>query len=90
MRHRYQRVRVRFTPLRNRIRYEVLSPLWCDQMNATVRNRGTYRPADLVWLRVFRTRAAVDRFLREGRVVERTMLLSTLWYDTCDYALDPL
>lgn len=87
---RYQRVRVRLTPLGNRIRFEVLSPLFCDQMQGRVRNRGTYTLNDLVWRRVFRSRRAMQRFLDAGKVVERIMLLRTLWYDDCDYALRPV
>lgn len=86
---RYQLVRVTFRPVGRRIRYDIASPLRCDQMNGPVRNHATYTPDDLVWLRVFRTRAAVNAFVRAGRRLTRVVRLSTLYYDTCDYALYP-
>lgn len=85
----YQLVRVRFTPLRGRIRYEIASPLFCKQMNGPIRNRGTYGASDLVWLPVFKTRTAVDRFIAKGVPMEKTMRLATLRYDSCDFALEP-
>lgn len=83
-------MRVRFTLLRRgRIRYEIASPLFCRQMNGPIRNRGTYGKTDHFWLMVFKTREVVERFLANGKPVEKVMRLSTLGYDPCDSATEP-
>jgi hypothetical protein len=86
---RYRTAEVLLTVVGRRLRFEVRSPLFCTQMQGPVRNHGTLERRDLVWLRVFRTRAAVERFWRRGKPLRRVMQLSTLYYDTCDFALKP-
>jgi len=86
---RYQLVRVTFTPLKTRIRYEIESPLFCQGMNAPIRDHATYTHRDGAWIGAFGSRAAVGRFLKNGRPVTKRMRLQTLGYDACDYALQP-
>ena len=87
---RYKIVEVVFTPLKQRIRYQVRSPLFCDQMNGPVRNRGTYTLRDGIWNAVFGSPQAARRFLLNGAVLVRRVRLSTLGYDQCDFALRPI
>ena len=77
------------TPVGKRIRYEVLSPLFCIDMNGPVRNRDTLTARDVVWLWVFGSSARVERFRREGKAIKRRMRLNTLGYDPCDFAENP-
>ena len=88
-REKYQTVDVVITPTGRRIRYEVLAPLFCLRMDAPVRNRGTYTTRDGVWLWVFGSRGGVDRFMEAGKAIHKTMRLSTLGYDACDFATVP-
>jgi hypothetical protein len=57
-------------------------------MDGPIQNRGTYTHRDLFWQRAFGSKSGVERFLREGRVVEKTMRLSKLGYKSCDFALE--
>ena len=85
----FRTVVVVFTPLRTRLRYDVLSPLFCVRTNTPVRNRGTYPYGDVVWLHVFGSKRAVDDIARRGRAIQRTLRLSSLWYEPCDVATSP-
>lgn len=86
---RYQLVDVVFTPLRRKIRFEILSPIYCLRMNARVQSRGSWAVDDLMCAKVFGSRSRAERFLLQGRPLMRTMRLSTLFYDPCDFAIEP-
>jgi hypothetical protein len=89
VRLKYQIVDVVFTPVGRRIRYEIQSPLFCTRMNGPVVNRRTLTLNDQVFLWTFGSWSAVNRIWREGKPVRRTMRLSTLGYDPCDFAKEP-
>ena|SRR5437868_10542983 len=86
---KYKTVDVVVTPLRRQIRYQVLAPLFCLRMDGPVRNRGTYPIRDGVWRQVFGSLAKVERFFRKGEPLHKTVRLSTLGYDPCDFATEP-
>lgn len=85
---RYRTVDVVLAPAGGqRIRYTIQGVVHCSRMNTRVRNRGTYGVSDLVWIRVFGSRRAAERFLAHGRAITLRMRLSTLGYDPCDFSL---
>lgn len=78
------RCKVELTPLGDQIKYRLFGRVYCSRHKGELMNSATHYKYHYIWLNVFGTKDAINKFLKRNKKITKVVTINTLGYDLCD------
>jgi len=79
-----QKVKIKLTPFKRSIRWELPIEIVCTKNHAKLENKGTLKQNDILWKWIFKSSKEKEEFLKAGKVLVKTTTLGSIGYGNCD------